>query len=912
MRQLSIPHNRITITLLTVLLATALLASCSKGNEKARSPELVEADSIMEEAYTHYDNASFVKSIDMCRTAMETYRSQGDSASLSDGYSHLSACYQRMSMNDSALSNCYNGLRIDLKLNDKDRLSSTYNNMAAIYMSVEHPREAKSFINKAIQIEKESNDSTKLSVRYGIAAEVYLKLNDTDSALYCIAKSLAIDSTAQDTVHLARRLAVMGDIYSARGDNSKALDSYHRAIEQLTRNGDKYSLMLTNKNLGILHSKMGNRSQAIECFETSAHLAQECKARRIMQQDYYLLGNMLAGSNPSKSIEYLKMSSALKDSIYNDATTDLTAHYSTKLESQQKQLTIEEQQHSLTTQRIVIISTSIVILLLLLVCIALFFINLLRARAQHAEKNAERMKNMFFTNVTHEFRTPLTVILGETESLRTSDTTPSNQVRYNAIINQGKHLLDLVNQLLNVSKVKSSIGPLDWHHGDISILTKMIVENLRVRAESEHKTIELECDSQDYNIDFVPEYCHSIVNNLIGNSLKFTQPGGEIKVSIAREHNKCILTIADNGCGIKKEDLPHIFENFYQGANEKASLGTGIGLSLVKQMTEAMNGKIQVTSEENQGTTFVITLPASHENGGYPQWVPKMLSQPYEPSEQDASVIIDSPITSDDKPIALVVEDNNDVASYIAHVLEDKYCVVHAANGQEGLSKARQIVPDIIITDLMMPVIDGYELCRQIRADELLNHIPAIIVTARSSDKDRLEGLMVGADAFLVKPFNNDELKALVQNLLHSRNMLREKFQLEMKLKSSGEHSTAEPAANTATASSVKNTAFMEKVRKIIVQNLASENMNSVFIADKMNLSQRQLNRKVKSVIGIDTASLIRDVRIQEAKQMLTTSDDPVTEIAEKCGFDSGSYFSKIFKQYTSLTPTEYRKAYGR
>ena len=914
MKKSSIPltHPGFIASFLIALLATALMASCSHGKTHQRSQELIMADSIMEEAYNHYDKASFDKSIDMCRTAMETFRSEGDSASLSDAYSHLSACYQRMSMNDSALSNCFNGLRIDLKLDDKERLSSTYNNMAAIYMSIERPREAKNFINKAIQIEKEGKDSTKLSIRYGIAAEVYLKLNDTDSALYCISKSFSIDSIAADTLHMARRLAVMGDIYSAKGDNDKALDSYKRAIEQLTLNNDKYSLMLANKNLGILHSKMGNRSKAMECFETSSKLAQECKARRIMQQNYYLLGNILATSNPSKSIEYLKMSSALKDSIYNDATTDLTAHYSTKLESQQKQLTIEEQQHSLTTQRLIIISTSIAILLLLLGCTALVFINLLRARAQRAEKNAERMKNMFFTNVTHEFRTPLTVILGETENLRTSDSTPANQPRYNAIINQGKHLLDLVNQLLNVSKVKSSIGPLDWQHGDISILTKMIVENMRVRAENEHKSILFESDSQNYDIDFVPEYCHSIVTNLIGNSLKFTEAGGEIKVNMAREHNKCILSISDNGCGIKKEDLPHIFEQFYQGSSQKASLGTGIGLSLVKQMTEAMNGKINVTSEENKGTTFTITLPTSHENGGYPQWVPKMLSQPYELNAEDEDEIVDAPlIGSDDKPIALVVEDNNDIANYIGHVLEDKYCVVHAANGQEGLNKARQIVPDIIITDLMMPVIDGYELCRQIRADELLNHIPTIIVTARSSDKDRLEGLIVGADAFLVKPFNNDELKALVKNLLNSRNMLREKFQLEMKLKPSNEP-IDQPTTNTATVSSIKNNAFMEKVRKIIVHDISSANMNSSFIADKMNLSQRQLNRKVKSVIGIDTASLIRDVRISEAKEMLTTTDDPVTEIAEKCGFDSGSYFSKIFKQYTSLTPTEYRKAYSR
>ena len=260
----------------------------------------------------------------------------------------------------------------------------------------------------------------------------------------------------------------------------------------------------------------------------------------------------------------------------------------------------------------------------------------------------------------------------------------------------------------------------------------------------------------------------------------------------------------------------------------------------------------------------------------------------------------------------MIVEDNDDVAMYIKHVLDGKYDIIRASNGNDGLSKAREIIPDIIITDLMMPVIDGYEMCRKIRADELLNHIPIIIVTARSSDKDRLEALAVGADAFLVKPFSNEELKALVENLLNSRQLLREKFQV--KLNSPIDEPVLGPVAEpslqlpTIAVISQKNTAFIEKVKAVINKNLDNTDMNSTYIADKMNLSQRQLNRKVKSVIGIDTASYIREVRISVAKEMLINTDDPVTEIAEKCGFDSSSYFSKIFKQMTQCTPTEFRK----
>lgn len=887
--------------------------SCSKGTTDQRKQELVKADTIMEQAYSYYDNADFGKSIDLCREAMQTYIEQKDSAALSDAYSHLSACYQRMTMNDSALINCFSGLRIDEKLNDKDRLSSSYNNLAAIYLGINKPQEAKPFINKAIDYERSIKPlrASKLSIRYGIAAEIYLKLNKADSALNFISKSLEIDSAAADTIHIGRRLAVRGDIYNAMNKRDEALKSYTEAIELLTITGDKYSLALTYKNLAQLHEKMGDPLKALECLEQSTTLAKQCNARQILQQNYYSMGTTSANISHNQAVEYLKLSTALKDSIYNDATSDLASHYNMKIEAQHKQITIEEQQHALTKQRLIIIAILIALLLLLLGFAALFVINLLRSRAQRAEKNAEQMKEMFFTNITHEFRTPLTVILGETQTLLSSDTSGLHSQQYKAIVNQGNHMLDLVNQLLSISKVKSGIGDLEWQHGDISMMAKMIVENMRLNAENKGIELDVECDEANYEIDFVPEYCHSIITNLIANSLKFTSHGGKVRVIMERTSSKVIIKVSDTGEGIKAKDLPHIFDLFYQGDNENASLGTGIGLALVKQMTEAMNGKISLESKENEGTTFTISLPVKYDKGGFRQWVPKLLSMPmgHDDIVKQAAASDSAPSEdTEDKPIVLVVEDNHDVAMFIEHMLEEEYNVIKAQDGEQGLLKARETVPDIIITDVIMPNIDGFEMCRRIRADELINHIPIVVVTARSDSKDRLEAISAGADAMLVKPFNNQEFKALAQALLTSRQMLRQKFQLEMRLNDDS-RMPSQPITSPLLS---KDNAFMDKVKKIITKNIDQSEMNSTFIADKMNLSQRQLNRKVKSMLGVDTASYIREVRISIAKQLLSTTEDPVTEIAEKCGFDSGSYFSKTFKQLTGLTPSDYRKAFAQ
>lgn len=909
---------------LAAIIASTLMScmtlSCNKATDsRQRSHDLLAADSLMEEAYQCYDNTEFSKSIELSRRVLPVYAAGKDSAGMSDVFSHLSACYHRISMTDSALSNGFAGLRIDESQNDLERLSSSYNNLAGIFLGCERPQEARAFIIKAISIENEINPErpTKKAIRYGIAAEVYLKLNKTDTALTYINKAYEIDSMAADTIHMARRLAVMGDTYNAMDNPGKAMECYNRSLYFLEITGDKFSQMLTYKNLGSLHDKQGNKAEAMKCLEQSALLAQECNAKRVLQQDYVLMADVLRESNPHQALQFMKQSTDLKDSIYNDATSKLTAQYAMEFESKQKQLTIEEQQHSITTQRLIIIATSIAVMLLLVGCVALFLINWLRSKAMRAEKNAEQTKDLFFTNVTHEFRTPLTVILGETESLRLADKSPTNQPRYNAIINQGNHLLDLVNQLLNMSKVRTAVGALQWQNGDISTMVMMIVENMRVAAENRNITITTEIDDSDFNIDFVPEYCHSIVSNLIANSLKFTSNGGHINIALSNNQSTITFKIIDDGCGIKAKDLPHIFDLFYQGDTQNVDLGTGIGLSIVKLMTEAMNGNISVESEEGHGTTFTIKLPAKQQQGDFPKWMPKMLTKPFEeelpttPSIEDAAVPFnDEADESISKPIALVVEDNADVALFIEHVLESQYKVVQARNGREGLSKAHEIVPDIIITDLMMPEINGYELCKMIRSDELVNHVPIVIVTARSTDKDRLEALDVGADAFLVKPFNNDELRALAENLLLNRKMLRLKFQ------NITTPYVTEPKANdsitmpltTATVVEQRNRAFIDKVKTIIGNNIDNSDMNSLFIADKMNLSQRQLNRKIKSIGGIDTTTLIRDVRISVAKEMLINTDNPVNEIAEQCGFESSSYFSKIFKQYTKLTPTDFRK----
>ncbi len=901
--------------------------SCKKNSNISgeSSGSIASYDSLMRKAYDSYNKADFTKSIELTRDAMKSI-TQNDKVAMSDAYSHLAACYQRLGMNDNALNNAFAGLHIDEQLKDNERISASYSNIANIYLAAQRPNEAKDLINKSLKLEKSINkpNNRHLSNRYGMAAEIYLKLDEPDMALDYLNKALAIDTLANDSVQIMRRILTLGDIYAATDSTQKALDNYHQAIEMFEKNDDRYNMMLAYKNLGAMCVKMGDKAQAMKWLNLSTDIAQECNAKSVLKENYLLLANILSDNNPSQAAKYLSQSNSLADSIYNDATSKLTSYYAMEFQTKEKQMKIEEQQNSITVQRLIITAAIIAVSSLLVLCIALIVIIMLRSRARKAEKNAEQLRDRFFTNVTHEFRTPLTVILGETEELKNEERDASRKPKYNAIINQGNHLLRLVNQLLNISKVRTAIGSLPWKNGDLTALVSMIVENMSVHAQHQDTKIDFTHDESDFNIDFVPEYCQSIVTNLISNAIKFDSPNGHITVDMTRKKNMVQIAVADHGCGIKHEDLPHIFDLFYQGSTGKTDLGTGIGLSLVKQMTEAMDGKIEVRTGEGEGTTFTITIPAKHKNHDYPKWIPKVITPGVddytEPAQESMpqSTSTEMLLSNEDKRIALVVEDNPDVATYIQHVLENTYNVIVAHDGEEGLEKAREIIPDIIITDLMMPKVDGLEMCRQLRDDDLVGHIPIIIVTARDTDNDRLVGLSTGADAYLAKPFKRDELIAVADNLLHTREMLRMRYQVQKLTNEETEppeppEETIEAIDTTKILSSIarKNEIFIEKVKGIIMKNIAKSELNSALIADAMNLSQRQLNRKVSSVLGIDTANYIRQMRILKAQELLLETENPVGDIGYDCGFESSSYFSKIFKQHTGLTPSDYRKKHS-
>lgn len=587
-----------------------------------------------------------------------------------------------------------------------------------------------------------------------------------------------------------------------------------------------------------------------------------------------------------------------------------------KIEPQELEEIYRAYENEQYTKNIILYADIFIVLMAWAVIAVLIYTLRVRSRTQRSMQEMELVKQNFLTNITHEFRTPLTVILGIADGLKKRLADRHTEPGFDLIIRQGNEMLSLVNQLLYISNVHSVVGYKDWRTGDIVAFLRMIVETMRVQAAKELIDIEFSTSDDSIQMDFVPDYMQKLLQSLFSNSLKFTPRGGKVHASVALERKMVNITITDSGMGITAKDLPHIFDPFYQINVSKGNLRTGIGLSLVRQMTEAMDGKIEVFSIKEKGNKFLITLPQSHAEEEFKQWLPEEeLPMEEEPSVSDKTEVTptrvdevlpdkDSNMPVDEEmrqPTLLVIEDNADIARYIGAVLEERYRLLFARDGKEGLAKAEEYMPDLILTDLMMPEMDGYELCRVIRASNILNHIPVIVVTARGEEKDRLMGLEAGADAYLIKPFSADELKIRVAKLLELRRLLREKYSKALQ----EGHSD-----NVEISDADKD--FIARLQKALLANISDTDLSSEILADKLFMSKSQLNRKVKSITGLDTATYVRQSRMSFAKKLLSAGDLSIGDIVERCGFESPSYFTKTFKQYFGVTPSQYRKRVER
>ncbi len=528
-----------------------------------------------------------------------------------------------------------------------------------------------------------------------------------------------------------------------------------------------------------------------------------------------------------------------------------------------------------------------------------------RLREIERREEVEAFKNRFYANITHEFRTPLTVMLGMSESLRENPDARAREAG-RLVERNGQDLLRLVNQLLDLSKIESGALHLHPIRADVMKFVQIAAESFDSLAVMKNQQLSVQTDTKGFLMHFDPERLQQVLSNLIGNAMKFTPEGGEIFVSctvdIPSGHSDSMLKIEvrDTGIGISEAALPHILNRFYRDENNLSmqSEGTGIGLALVKELLVLMKGRIEVESRLGEGSVFRVWLPVLNDEL-------RMMNDELNTAQSLTEIkqaTTEAPHSSfivhhSSSPLLLLVEDNPDLVQYLRSLLEHDYRLITASNGLEGLGHAFEHLPDIVLSDVMMPGMDGLEFCRTLKNDQRSSHIPVVMLTARATVADKIDGLQHGADAWLTKPFDRAELFATLAAMLESRQRLRMYFQNEK---------AGSPAAEFA-ALVQKENEFLRRVRALIDAHLDDDSYDIHHLCQDMTMSRMQLHRKLTALGAPSAALFIRAHRLQQAQLLLHTTELTIAEVAFRTGFSDPAYFSRCFRETFGTSPSEWR-----
>lgn len=533
-------------------------------------------------------------------------------------------------------------------------------------------------------------------------------------------------------------------------------------------------------------------------------------------------------------------------------------------------------------------------------------------------RELDTLKTQLYANITHEFRTPLTVILGMANQIKNNPTTYLAS-GLDMISRNGNNLLKLVNEMLDLSKLESGKMTLQVKNGDFISFLRYNVESFQSLAATEHKQFHFLSDSDEMNIAFDAEKMRQIITNLFSNALKFTPAHGNVYVSVSQESGKTtaertlVLRIKDTGIGIPENQLVHIFDRFYQLDNSQTrkAEGTGIGLALTKELVKLMNGTIDVKSPPvgaTRGTEFILHFPvitmkdADTETIFIPAY---KIHDNLETKEEETNPrYLETNTDNAEQPLILLVEDNADVVAYTASCLQD-YKIVVGKDGAEGYEIAIDAIPDLIITDVMMPYMDGFEMCEKLRRDERTSHIPVIMLTAKADIASKLEGIDKGADAYLEKPFHKEELLLRIKKLLEQRKLLQEYYSRQIGIVPEGEEKI-EPMPESGSIKNAENE-FIKKIREVVEANFSNSDFSVEKLCKLVYMSHSQLHRKLEALTDYSPNHFIRMVRLNKAKELLADPSNSISSVALESGYNDPSYFARIFKQETGLTPQEWR-----
>lgn len=838
----------------------------------------------------------------------------GDSITLAYTYSKEGSYLFNQNLIDLSIQSHLKASKICEKLRDTIGLIDEFGTLAMILERKGENEDAIGYYRKAIDIGQGSSFYHRTVAPLSNLAILFLeeKLLDSVEAKLLLAKKYlneeeAIYSLGRDVVREDKHTltTLYCNLRVAQGRYQEALDigeALLKAQKELLEQRSYGSILfaLSRANLGLKRYVLAEK-QAQEALTIRKELQ--------TMDDYldvllHLAELEYERSNFKKAYQYRESLASLKDSLNEKENKKAYKALMLEYETERKENEISRltQAQLVSRSRRNLLMGSLIGLFILGLGLVLFLRFRVVKNKELWEQGMElhKIKSRFFTQISHELRTPLTLILGPLSQMKETHAQSEDMVKISMMERNAQRLLHLVNQVMDLSKLQA--GKLELHAAPVSLNTqlKYIFSSFDSKAEVKKLDYQLSLPDEDVELYLDVDKFHQIVSNLLSNGCKFTPEDGRLHMSARNLEQKVEVTLTDNGPGIPPEQLIHVFDPYFQadGAHQTDEAGTGIGLALTKELVELHGGTIVAESEVGSGSRFILTFRRgkdhlTEEQINYLRMPEENLPKMEVPIEQVGKERQIIPNMAD-APLILLAEDIPDMREFIRSVLETNFRLIFAPNGEEALKMAKEETPDIIISDIMMPIMDGIAFIKELKTNKLTDHIPVIFLTAKSSMEDRLTGWEHMAQAFLTKPFNPRELLLVIQSALEGQKNLQYRFRGEVILK------PAEVAISSQEAQ------FLTKLTDFLEANIDHSELSIEELASEMALSRSQFNRKLKALTNKTPTLFVRNFRLQRAKQLLEQGFGNVSEVADAVGFSSLAYFSRIFSEEFGKSPSQW------
>ncbi|WP_175288747.1 response regulator [Flagellimonas eckloniae] len=798
-------------------------------------------------------------------------------------YLKLDSIYTAQNSLDKSLAAAYSNIGLIYSEFKDSRAVRYMKKSIDVYQKLGH-QEGVHYGEAALGIHYELQGNCKTSIQHllrakdfyegyedaNMLAEIYMRLGscyleeDIEKAEEYLLKSNVLSEDEQRITFLATNNTALGDLYSARKEYRKAISHYNKTIEigsgLENSKTEGLNILAAYRGLIAAYTKMKDFKGAVTSYEKKAVL--EDSIRRFQ--------NHLVVEELEKKYQTEKKEQEIK--------------FLTSQAELEKQKTKNEK--GLFTAGILILTLAVITLYIL-------FRN--KQRINDKLRQLEAAKSRFFANISHEFRTPLTLISGPVahqlskDQLSSDDKTDLGLIQRNA-----NRLLDLVDQLLDLSKIEAGRRKLKLSKGSLDLFLKHLVEPFSYQSARKNLTFNTNINLPD-QAWFDRDLVEKIVGNLLSNALKYSDKNGNIDFKAEVVNDEVRISVINENENLTEKELPKLFDRFYQ--NNSVNQGFGIGLSLVKELSHLSYGEVKA-DKPNAGTIrFSVTLPISKNAFTDEELASANNLLEKSTSESNTEIILQEEevqINNESLPLLLIVDDNEEIRLFIKSLLKNDYRVLQAENGKEGVEVAFETIPDLIVSDIMMPVEDGIYLSNKLKSDERTSHIPIVLLTAKSAEEDELVGLKTGADAYMIKPFKEEKLRVVIEKLIASRTAIQEKFSQQVFLKPHEIELTSIDAQ------------LLKRIQQILDDQLTDPNFSAKVFSDQIGLSRMHLHRKLKALTGFSTTEFIRAQRLKLASQLLKDGGVNISEIGYTVGFNQPAYFSTCFKQYFGCSPSEY------